>query len=145
MTRTAVIDHPELFSEREFRALGAPPRPNAHDVFEPDETLAVFAHKLRIGPGGKSRPLVPVAEIRLVQIPGKGWLFAWSYSLSQCGCGFAPSLKWRDTLRPTRQEAIDAARADMVKSIASQRETGRCKLGRLVSNWLASDCGVDPP
>lgn len=131
---------PELFGELEFRALGTPPRPNPHGVFQPDESLAVYAHRLQLGVGGKSRPRLAIARIDLVHLPGQGWLFAWSYSLSQCGSGFAPALKWRDTLRPTRQEAIDAARDGMAKSMASHGDQGRCKLGRVVSAWLAAGC-----
>ena len=131
---------PELFGELEFRALGTPPRPNPHGVFQPDETLAVYREVLRHGPGGKSYPRLAIANIDLVHVPGAGWLFAWSYLLSQCGSGFAPSLKWRDTLRDTRQEAIDAARQAMAKSIAEHRDQGKCKLGRQVSAWLAAGC-----
>lgn len=131
---------PELFGELEFRALGSPPRPNPHGVFQPDETLAVYAQRLVTGAGGKSRPRLAIARIDLVHVPGAGWLFAWSYSLSQCGSGFAPALKWRDTLRPTRQEAIDAAREGMAKSMASHGDQGRCKLGRVVATWLAAGC-----
>lgn len=130
---------PELFGELEFRALGTPPRPNPHGVFQPDETLAVYREVLRHGSGGKSYPRLAIAHIDLVHLP-QGWLFAWSYSLSQCGSGFAPSLTWRDTLRDTRQEAIDAARQAMAKSIAEHRDQGKCKLGRQVSAWLAAVC-----
>ncbi len=134
---------PELFGELEFRALGSPPRPNPHGVFQADETLAVYREVLRTGPGGKSYPRTAIARIDLVHLPDQGWLFAWSYSLSQCGAGFAPALKWRDTLRPTRQEAVDAARQDMAKSMASHGDQGRCKLGRVVSTWLAAGCPQD--
>lgn len=133
----------ELFGELAYRALGTPPRPNAHGVFEPDETLAVYAQRLQVGAGGKSRPRLAIASIDLVHIPGQGWLFAWHFSLSMCGAGFAPALKWRDTLRPTRQEAIDGAREAMTKSIASHTDQGRCKLGRVVSAWLAAGCPAE--
>ena len=132
----------ELFRECEYRALGTPPRPNENGVFEPDEVLACYATRKRFETGGAVMRRIPIAEIRLVHMPDRGWLFAYSYSLSECGSGFACSLKWRDTLRPTREEAIDAARADMAKSIAGHREQGKCRLGRQVAAWLAAGCGV---
>lgn len=132
-------DQGDLFGELVYRALGTPPRPNRHGTIEPDETLSIHRNVLRYGEGGKSYPRMPIASIHLVHLP-QGWLFAWSYSLSQCGSGFAPSLKWRDTLRDTRQEAIDAARQGMAKSIAEHRDQGKCKLGRQVSAWLAAGC-----
>lgn len=133
-------DQGDLFGELAYRALGTPPRPNAHGVIQPDETLAVYRNVLRYGEGGKSYPRMAIAHIDLVHMPGAGWLFAWSFSLSQCGRGFAPSMKWRDTLRPTRQEAIDAARAAMAKALADHGKQARCKLGRIVSAWLAAGC-----
>ena len=133
-------DQGDLFGELAYRALGTPPRPNPHGGFQPDERLAVYAQRLQYGEGGKSRPRLAIAHIDLVHVPGAGWLFAWSYSLSQRGAGFAPSLKWRDTLRPTRQEAVDAARQAMAKSMADHRDQGRCKLGRIVAAWLAAGC-----
>lgn len=140
--RGAVVldDQGDLFGEMAYRALGTPPRPNPHGVFQPDESLAVYAHRLQLGVGGKSRPRLAIARIDLVHLPGQGWLFAWNYSLSQCGAGFAPALKWHDTLRDTRQEAIDAARQAMAKSMADHRDQGRCKLGRIVSAWLKAGC-----
>ncbi|MEJ2790128.1 MULTISPECIES: hypothetical protein [unclassified Pseudoxanthomonas] len=134
----------ELFTECEYRALGAPPRPNEHGVFEPDEVLACSATRKQYDVGGAVMRRIPVAEIRLVHIPEGGWLFAYSYSLSECGSGFAPSLKWRDTLRPTREEAIDAARASMAKSLAGQGDSSKCKVGRVVTAWLASGCTQAP-
>lgn len=121
-------DQLDLFTERECRALGAPPRPNSHGVYEPDETLELVDAKRG-----------QVVCIDLVHVPTHGWLYAYHYSLEQCGAGFAPSLKWSKfhPVQPCRRDAINAAKGELRDRISDEYHGAKPgKLGMLALRWL---------
>lgn len=90
------LDQLDLFTEREHRALGAPPVPNRHGVFEPDETLTLAS------PG---RYGMATAEIDLVHVPAFGWIFATSYHLGDCGAS-SPLMLDRADRGDSRRDAL---------------------------------------
>lgn len=90
------LDQLDLFTEREHRALGAPPVPNRHGVFEPDETLTLAS------PG---RYGMATAEIDLVHVPAFGWIFSTSYYLGDCGAS-SPLMLDRADRGDSRRDAL---------------------------------------
>ncbi|GEM_PF-2893153 len=124
------LDQLDLFTEREHRALGAPPAPNRHGVFEPDETLTLAS------PG---RFAMPMAEIELLHVPAFGWIFATSYHLGDCGSS-SPLVLDRADRGDSRQDALVRAvdqlcgRMDGYLQCSNDSAT-RKRQARMVKTW----------
>jgi hypothetical protein len=138
-----VFEQPELFSDLVHRALGAPPRPNAHGVYmEPDETLELLAPRKLYTQSGRVTVPMAISRIELLYLPCSGWIGAYSYRLSQ-GAMSGPLVKHRPMASgDTRQACLDDARAKLARAVAAYcAHHGKPTTEtRRVLRWLAAGC-----
>lgn len=124
------LDQLDLFTEREHRALGAPPAPNRHGVFEPDETLTL--------PGGRGFAM-PLAEVELLHVPAFGWIYSTSYHLGDCGAS-SPLMLVRAARGDSRQDALVRAVDELCGRMdgylqCSNDSATRKRQARMVKAW----------
>lgn len=98
------LDQLDLFTEREHRSLGAPPVPNPHGVFDPDETLTL---------PNAGRHASPLGRIELVHVPSFGWIYSTSYCLGDCYRG-SPLMLVRAARGDSRADALQRAVAELL-------------------------------
>lgn len=146
----------ELFSDRVHRALGAPPRPNAHGVYtEPDELLELAIVETR---GAKStrgprQVRTRVAYVELLDLrDGTGWIGAHGYSLPLGGRSgpLSRSFGWnRDQAMArgaTREACLEVCRAALARDVADyESRHRRTALTRRVARWIAAGCPTESP
>jgi hypothetical protein len=126
----------ELFSDLVHRQLGAPPRANEHGVFEEaDEVLSLFDTAKRSNPW-------PMAEIELIQVPGKGWIGAYAFFFSM-GVRSGPlNLERPMAKAETRLDCLGQCcikLADWIKDY--ERHHGKAtKQTRRALAWIAKGC-----
>lgn len=120
----------DLFTQREHRSLGAPATPNAHGVFQPDETFTL--------PDG--RRCMPLAEIDLVHVDAFGWIYSTSYNLGETGSS-SPLMLNRMARGDSRDDALRKAVERLVISMDERLQgwhydgAGTKKKARLVRQW----------
>lgn len=144
--RGAVVDDraPELFGQAELRALGTPPRPNAHGVYEPDETLQCTTPRSngrRLGYQADTYDEV-LAEIELVELP-QFWVGAFGYSFANGGhtgpltCSFGWKRNESMARGATRAECLAQCRERLAREVADYvAYHGASKDTRKVAHWL---------
>lgn len=146
--RGATLDDraPELFGEREYRALGTPPRPNAHGVYlDPDETHQCTTPRTngrRLGYLSDSYDDV-LAEIELLELPGRFWIGAFGYSFANGGrsgpltCSFGWKRDQSMARGATRAECLAQCREKLAREVADYvAHHGATKDTRKVARWL---------